>query len=212
MLQRFDSCAIKTIVWRLYTRGEGVLRLRTYREVHLENLKKILSWSQIPVNDTLSRSKIFKDNTLSLSSVKEISVLHRDFFGNLLENAAVLPSKSLSHTCVVQMALHLRYIVICGPCHGASFWKMIPCPEPKILKMISCPAARPCMEKYISAPPPTGCTHAQSFKAHKKSYNSWSYKYLIESPGYFTMELSLSKSLPCLYLRRLPLKGQVRGL
>ena len=47
--------------------GGGVLGLRTYGDVPLENLKSYLSRSQIPENDTLSWSKIFLNNTLSFS-------------------------------------------------------------------------------------------------------------------------------------------------
>ena len=45
----------------------GVLRLRTYGDVPLENLKATMSRSQIPENHTLSRSKIYLNNTLPFS-------------------------------------------------------------------------------------------------------------------------------------------------
>ena len=78
---------------------------------------------QIPENDVLSRSKIFKNNTLSLNFLKENCVLPWKFVGNLSENAAILPfEKPKSHLCGAN-GIQLRYIVGYGPCHGVVYKK-----------------------------------------------------------------------------------------
>ena len=136
--------------------GGGVLGLQTYGDVPLENLKATLSRSQILESDTLSRSKIFLNNTLVFSFFGQSSALQ----GNLHEIYRKLwkychPS-DLNHICRVQMAendLSESEMTNMDPVMELIFTKMIPCPGVGILKMIPCSAVRPRTEKYMSTSP-----------------------------------------------------------
>ena len=63
-----------------------------YGEVPLENLRTHPVLGSISKSDTLSRSKIFKNNILSLNFLINLCAAE-DICQNLSENTAVLPAK-----------------------------------------------------------------------------------------------------------------------
>ena len=58
----------------------GELGLRTYGEVPLENLKSYPVPESIPENDTLSRSQIYLNNTLSFSCFRQNCALQGNLY------------------------------------------------------------------------------------------------------------------------------------
>ena len=118
---------------------------------------KLLSRSQVPENDILSLSKIFLNNALFFSFIRQNCALQ----GNLYEIHRNMwkcchPS-DLNHIRRVQMAsndLSESKMTNMDPVMEPIFTKMIPCPGVGILKMTPCSssAARPRTEKYMSTP------------------------------------------------------------
>ena len=93
----------------------------------LENLKSYpVPCCQIPENDTLSRSKIFLNNTLSFSFFKQNCVLQGNLYENLPRNVEILPSKQFVSHSQNPNGLKRPFGVKndkYGPGHGADFYK-----------------------------------------------------------------------------------------
>ena len=135
--------------------GGGVHGLRTYGDVPLKNLKSSLSRSQIPENDTLSRRKIFLNNTLSFSFFGQSCALQGNLYEINRKMWKYCHLSDLNHIRRVKMAsndLSDSKLTNMDPVVEPIFTKMIPCPGVGILKMIPCSAARPRAEKYMSTP------------------------------------------------------------
>ena len=82
--------------------------------------KATLSQSQIPENDTLSRSGIFLNNTLPFSLFRQNCVR------NLSKNVEIFPSKRFESHSQSANGLKRPFGVKndkYGPCHGADFYK-----------------------------------------------------------------------------------------
>ena len=106
------------------------------------------------------------NNTLSFSFFRQNCALQ----GNLCEIYRkmwkyCLPS-DVNHIRRLQMAINdlsESKMTNMDPVMEPIFTKMIPCPGVGILKMISCSAARPRTEKYLSTPPPLGMSSLLNF-------------------------------------------------
>ena len=149
----FDPVLLASVI---AARGGGVLGLRAYGDVPLENLKATLSRSQIPENDTLSRSKSFLNNTLSFSFFRQSCALQGNLYEIYRKMWKYCHPSDLNHIRRVQMVendLSESKMINMDPAMELIFTKMIPCPGVGILKMIPCSAARPHTEKYMSTSP-----------------------------------------------------------
>ena len=129
---------------------------------HWKISKATLSWSQIPENDTLSRSKISLNNTLSFVSSNKIVPYKQTFVRNLSQNVEILPSKLFESHSQSANGLKRSFGVKndkCLPCHGADFYKNDTLswsrnPENDTLFSGTCPYRK----KYMSNPPPRDWT------------------------------------------------------
>ena len=123
--------------------------------MRLENLKSYPVPESNSRNNTLYRSKIFLNNTLSYSFFGQSCALLGNWYEIYRKLWKYCHPSNLNHIHRVQMAFNdllESKMTNMDPVMELIFTEMIPCPGVGILKMIPCSAARPRTVKYISTP------------------------------------------------------------
>ena len=166
----------------LLPRGGGYLTYEHTGRCRWKIWKATLSRSQIPENDTLSRSKF---STLSLSFFRQICALQRKFVRNLSKNVEILPFKRFKSHLQSENGLKRPFGVKndrYGPCHGADFYKndtLSRSRNPENDTLFS--GTSPYRKIYEYPPPPGTAANDRSKKLGSTSSKPWLNVHLLDS-------------------------------